>query len=143
MRRRVDRPDKSSPWPAFALAVPHHAPVKNWLEESERLCSLKVFKPSIYSQVASIFVMTPINVSFSSAAATRSLSPNCLVTASSVLWVPRLILTSTRNLGGSACSRRTRTPRPMTVARLQWVMVGVTSTSTELMGDRDDVGGVM
>lgn len=67
---------------------------------------------------------------FSSAAATRSLSPSCLFTCSAVLCVPSFIRTSTRNLGGSACSSRTLTPRPITVASEQCVMVGVTSTST-------------
>ena len=44
--------------------------------------------------------------------------------------VPSLILTSSLNRGDSACSRRTLIPRPITVARLQWVIVGVISTST-------------
>lgn len=93
--------------------------------------------------VASIFRKTPSSVSFSSAAATRSLSASCLLTAASVLCVPSLMRTSTRNRGGRACSRRTRTPSPMTVARLQWVMVGVTSTSTVEMRELGRGGGVM
>lgn len=96
-----------------------------------------------YSHVESILRITPISVPFSSAAATRSLSPSCLFTASSVLWVPFLIRTSTRNRGGKACSRRTRTPRPMTVASEQCVIVGVISTRTVLIGERGDEGGRM
>lgn len=71
------------------------------------------------SHPSNIFLNTPINVPFSRAAATLSLSPSCLLTCSAVLCVPSLILTSTLNLGGKACSRRTRTPRPMTVASEQ------------------------
>jgi hypothetical protein len=70
------------------------------------------------------------NVGFQSAAATLSLSANCLLTSTAVVWVPSLTLTSTLNLGGSDSSSRTRTPRPITVARLQWVIVGVTRTVT-------------
>ena len=83
-----------------------------------------------YQHPSNIFLKTPISVPFSNAAATRSLSPNCRFTCSAVLCVPSLILTSTLNLGGSACSKRTRTPRPMTVAREQCVIVGVTRTVT-------------
>lgn len=49
-----------------------------------------------YSQVESIFLNTPIRVPFSRAAATLSLSPSCLFTASSVLCVPFLMRTSIR-----------------------------------------------
>jgi hypothetical protein len=96
-----------------------------------------------YSHVASIFLRTPINVPFSSAAATLSLSPSCLLTASSVLWVPFLMRTSIRKRGGKACSSRTRTPKPMTVASEQCVMVGVISTTTVLMEDCGETGGRM
>jgi hypothetical protein len=88
-----------------------------------------------YWHVSSILAITPINVPFSSAAATLSLSPSCLLTSSAVLCVPSLIRTSTRNLGGSDCSSRTRTPRPITVARLQCVIVGVMRTVTVRRGD--------
>lgn len=47
--------------------------------------------------------------------------------------------TSTRNRGGSDCSSRTRTPKPMTVAKLQWVMVGVIKTETVLRGESGTV----
>lgn len=43
--------------------------------------------------------------------------------------------TSTRNRGGSDCSKRTLTPRPITVAKLQWVMVGVIRMVTVLSGE--------
>ena len=81
-------------------------------------------------QVSIIFAITPISVPFSRAAATRSLSANCLFTSSAVLCVPSLIRTSTRNRGGSDCSSLTRTPSPITVARLQCVIVGVIRTVT-------------
>jgi hypothetical protein len=64
-----------------------------------------------------------------------------LLTASSVLWVPFLMRTSTRKRGGKACSSRTRTPSPMTVAREQCVIVGVTSTTTVLIDEWGEVGG--
>lgn len=79
---------------------------------------------------SSIFLITPTRESFSIAAATLSLSLNCLVIASAVLWVPSLIFTSTLKRGGRACSRRTRTPKPMMVASEQWVIVGVIKTVT-------------
>lgn len=81
--------------------------------------------PYVPSHPFNIFLKTPINVPFSNAAATLSLSPNCLFTWSAVLCVPSLILTSTLKRGGRAFSSRTRTPRPMTVAREQCVIVGV------------------
>lgn len=86
--------------------------------------------------------MTPIRVPFSNAAATLSLSASCLLTSSAVLCVPSLIRTSTRNRGGRDCSSRTRTPNPMTVARLQWVMVGVIRTVTVRSGDSGAFGRV-
>lgn len=79
--------------------------------------------------------MTPINVAFSPAAATLSLSANCLFTSSPVLCEPSFIRTSIRKRGGKLCSSRTRTPSPMTVARLQCVIVGVTKTVTFRSGD--------
>lgn len=88
-----------------------------------------------YWQVSSIFAITPIKVPFSKAAATLSLSASCLLTSSAVLCVPSLIRTSIRNRGGRDCSRRTRTPRPMTVAKLQCVIVGVISTVTVRRGE--------
>lgn len=92
-------------------------------------------------QPSSIFLNTPTSVPFSKAAATLSLSPSWRLTCSAVLCVPSLILTSTRNLGGKACSRRTRTPSPMTVAREQWVMVGVTRTVSVVRGEADPFSG--
>lgn len=49
--------------------------------------------------------------------------------------------TSTLKRGGRACSSLTRTPRPITVANEQCVMVGVISTITVLIGDLGDRGG--
>lgn len=106
-----------------------------------RLSRITWLNHALHSQVESIFLRTPIRVPFSSAAATLSLSPSCLFTASSVLCVPFLMRTSMRNLGGRACSRRTRTPRPMTVANEQCVIVGVISTTTVLIEERGDEGG--
>lgn len=77
-----------------------------------------------------IFLNMPMRLLFSRAAATRSLSASCLLTSSACPWVSFLILTSTRKLGGKACSNRTLTPRPMTVASEQCETVGVSSTST-------------
>lgn len=51
-----------------------------------------------------------------------------------------MIRTSTRNRGGSDCSSRTRTPRPITVAKLQWVIVGVMRTVAVRSGDSGTVG---
>ena len=93
-------------------------------------------------QVSIILAITPIRAPFSKAAATRSLSANCLLTSSPVLCVPSLIRTSIRNREGRDCSRRTRTPNPMTVAKLQCVMVGVMSTVTVCRGDSGTFGRV-
>lgn len=86
--------------------------------------------------------MTCIKAPFSNAAATRSLSPSCLFTSSPVLCVPSLMRTSTRKRGGRDCSNRTRTPSPITVAKLQCVMVGVISTVTVWRGELGTVGRV-
>lgn len=95
--------------------------------------------------VANICPMTPMRVLFSRAAATLSLSANCLLTSSDVLWVPFFMRTSSLKRGGSACSSLTRTPKPITVARLQWVMVGVIKTVTVLRAESGLLGreGVM
>lgn len=95
-----------------------------------------------YWQVSIILAMTPISAPFSNAAATRSLSANCLLTSSPVLCVPSLIRTSMRNRDGRDCSSRTRTPSPMTVARLQWVIVGVMRTVTVWSGESGTFGRV-
>ena len=94
-----------------------------------------------FSQPSNIFLRTPMSVPFSNAAATLSLSPSCRLTCSAVLWVPSLILTSTRNLGGRACSSLTRTPRPITVAREQCVIVGVMRTVSVVSGDDGPCSG--
>ena len=94
-----------------------------------------------FSQPSNIFLRTPMSVPFSNAAATLSLSPSCRLTCSAVLWVPSLILTSTRNLGGRACSSLTRTPRPITVAREQCVIVGVMRTVSVVSGDDEPFSG--
>jgi hypothetical protein len=88
-----------------------------------------------YWQVSSILPRTPIKAPFSRAAATLSLSASCLLTSSAVLCVPSLIRTSIRKRGERDCSKRTRTPSPMTVARLQCVIVGVISTVTVRRGE--------
>lgn len=93
------------------------------------------------SHPSNIFLRTPMSVPFSNAAATLSLSPSCRLTCSAVLCVPSLILTSTRNRGGRACSSLTRTPRPITVAREQCVMVGVTRTVSVVSGDNEPLSG--
>lgn len=88
-------------------------------------------------------LITLISDRFSMAAATLSLSPSCLFASSAVLDVPSLIRTSTRKRGGSACSKRTFTPKPMTVVSEHAEVVGVKRTVTVLMRERGDVGGVM
>lgn len=55
--------------------------------------------------------------------------------------MPSLILTSTRNLGGRACSSLTRTPKPITVAKEQCVIVGVIRTVSVVRGDDDPFSG--
>lgn len=97
--------------------------------------------PAPFSQPSNIFLRTPMSVPFSNAAATLSLSPSCRLTCSAVLCVPSLILTSTRNLGGRACSSLTRTPRPITVAREQCVIVGVMRTVSVVSGDDKPFSG--
>lgn len=94
----------------------------------------------LYSHVASIVLTTLISDLFSMAAATRSLSPNCLFTSSAVLDVPSLIRTSTLKRGGSACNKRTLTPSPMTVVSEHAEVVGVSRTVTVLMRERGEVG---
>ena len=96
---------------------------------------------SSFSHPSNIFLRTPNSVPFSNAAATLSLSPSCLLTCSAVLCVPSLIRTSTLKRGGRACSSRTRTPRPITVAREQWVMVGVIRTVSVVRGDAEPFSG--
>ena len=96
---------------------------------------------SRFSHPSNIFLSTPNSVPFSNAAATLSLSPSCLLTCSAVLCVPSLIRTSTLKRGGRACSSRTRTPRPITVAREQWVMVGVIRTVSVVRGDAEPFSG--
>lgn len=107
--------------------MPHQVVVKLYI--------LKLHTSTHYLHVSSIFSITPINVAFSPAAATLSLSASCLLTSSAVVCVPSFIRTSILNRGGKLCSNRTRTPSPMTVARLQCVIVGVTSTVTFRSGD--------
>lgn len=113
----------------------HYAHLPPWSALRIRFCWLYYGLPQLNGewQPSSIFFKTPMRVAFSKAAATLSLSDNWRVTASAVLCVPSLIFTSTLNRGGRACSRRTRTPRPITVAREQWVMVGVIRTVTTLI----------
>lgn len=109
-----------------------------------QLCCLFIY-PALYtapfSQPSNIFFKTPMSVPFSNAAATLSLSPSCRLTCSAVLCVPSLILTSTRNLGGRACSSLTRTPKPITVAREQCVIVGVMRTVSVVSGDDGPLSG--
>lgn len=50
--------------------------------------------------------------------------------------------TSTLKRGGRDCSKRTRTPSPITVARLQCVIVGVMRTVTVWRGDVGTFGRV-
>lgn len=76
--------------------------------------------------------ITLIKCEFSSAAATLSLSANCLFTLFSDVCVPGLTSTFTLNLGGSERNNLTLIDNPISVAILQWGIVGVNKTSTLL-----------
>lgn len=71
------------------------------------------------------WLMTSARCLFSSAAATRSLSASCLLTASSEACVPGVISTVTLKRGGSDRSSFTRMERPINVAIEQCGIVGV------------------
>lgn len=75
--------------------------------------------------VAIHWFITSIRCLFSRAAATRSLSASCLLTANSEECVPGVISTTTLNRGGRARSSLTRIDNPISVAMLQWGIVGV------------------
>lgn len=76
------------------------------------------------------WLMTLMRLLFSNAAATRSLSANCLLTAISEVWVPGVISTVTLNRGGNDRNSFTRIDSPINVAMLQWGIVGVKLTNT-------------
>jgi len=76
------------------------------------------------------WLTTPSKLSFSSAAATRSLSLSCLLMASSEACLPGVIIMSTFRRGGRERSSLTRKHRPMSVAIEQCGMVGVKRTTT-------------
>lgn len=76
--------------------------------------------------------ITSIRFLFSKAAATRSLSASCLLTALSDACVPGVISTVTLNRGGSDLSNFTRIDSPIRVAILQCGIVGVKLTNTSL-----------
>ena len=67
---------------------------------------------------------------FSRAAATLSLSANCLLTAASDWWAPGNICTVTLNLDGSERNSFTLIQRPISVAMEQWGIVGVNWMTT-------------
>lgn len=90
------------------------------------------FVCSIELQTAMHWFITVIKLLFSSAAATRSLSANCLFTAISDECVPGVISTVTLNRGGSDRSNFTRIDKPINVAMLQCGIVGVKLTKTSL-----------
>src|SRR5207248_1345698 len=71
------------------------------------------------------FVTTSIKFAFSKAAATLSLSLNCLLIACSVACVPGVIRTSTLYVDGNDRSNFTRKHNPINVAIEQCGMVGV------------------
>mmetsp|Transcript_13995 Transcript_13995/g.45328 ORF Transcript_13995/g.45328 Transcript_13995/m.45328 type:complete len:216 (-) Transcript_13995:98-745(-) len=73
---------------------------------------------------------TPSRLSFSSAAATLSLSLSCLLIASSEACAPGEMRMSTLRRGGSERSSLTRKQRPMSVAMEQCGIVGVKRTTT-------------
>lgn len=71
------------------------------------------------------WLITSMRWLFSRAAAIRSLSANCLLTACSDEWVPGVISTVTLNRGGNDRSSFTRMDKPIRVAMLQCGIVGV------------------
>ena len=124
-------PEDSACWPGGSCVhavvpsfVVSHAILYPERRNREGFCHVVFDTPAglhlyVHSHVSSIFLIKLCRVGFHSAAATLSLSASCLLTSSAVECVPSLILTSTRNLGGSDSSSRTRTPKPITVAKLQ------------------------
>lgn len=69
---------------------------------------------------------------FSKAAATLSLSSNCLLIACSDAWVPGVMVTDILKRGGRHHNSRTLIDNPISVAILQWGIVGVNRTFTML-----------
>lgn len=69
---------------------------------------------------------------FSNAAATLSLSASCLLTAPSAMCVPGVMVTLTLNLDGIVLRSCVLMERPISVAMLQWGIVGVNLTLTSL-----------
>lgn len=78
------------------------------------------------------WLTTSIRLAFSRAAATLSLSANCLLIACSEAWDPGVMAMSTLNLLGKDRINWTRIARPIKVAILQWGIVGVKLTFTKL-----------
>lgn len=70
---------------------------------------------------------------FSKAAATLSLSSNCLLMACSDAWVPGVMVTDILKRGGRHHKSRTLIDNPINVAILQWGIVGVNNTFTVLV----------
>lgn len=70
---------------------------------------------------------------FSNAAATLSLSSNCLLMACSDAWVPGVMVTDILKRGGRHHKSRTLIDNPINVAILQWGIVGVNNTFTVLI----------
>lgn len=69
---------------------------------------------------------------FSKAAATLSLSSNCLLMACSDAWVPGVIVTDILKRGGRHHKSRTLIDSPISVAILQCGIVGVNKTLISL-----------
>lgn len=78
------------------------------------------------------WLITFIRLLFSKAAATRSLSANCLFTATSDVCVPGVISTVTLKRGGNDLNSFTLIDSPIRVAMLQCGIVGVKLTNTSL-----------
>lgn len=86
-------------------------------------------KGNVYAEAMHLF-KTVDKCVFSKAAATLSLSSNCLLMACSDAWVPGVIVTDILNLGGRHHKSRTLMDNPINVAILQWGIVGVNNTFT-------------
>lgn len=89
-------------------------------------------KHSELNYTAMHWLITSIRCEFSKAAATLSLSANCLLTACSDEWVPGVISTVTLNRGGNDLNNFTRMDNPISVAIEQCGIVGVKLTLISL-----------
>lgn len=94
-------------------------------DESRETNKIYYKETSFHSSSSNVLLMNVIKCLFSNAAATLSLSASCLLIESAETWVPGVTSTVTLNRGGSVRSSLTLIESPISVAMLQWGMVGV------------------